>query len=115
MGVSRAKVGTGACVGSDVGFGVADGIAAFVKAYWVITRGKAVFCISATLKVGVGAGPQAASERMMSRVILNRLFLIIFSPYRTFLPQRPVLRKIEPKISSDKETLEHKLFIDAKP
>jgi hypothetical protein len=89
-------VGSGACVGSAVGMGVAEGIAAFVKAYWVITIGKAVFCISETLKVGVGAGPHAASMMVMSMEMLAGTFLIITSPWRTFLPQRRTQGKIEP-------------------
>jgi hypothetical protein len=91
-------VGKGASVAASIvgvgGMGVAVGIAAFVWAYWVITIGKAVFCMSVTLKVGWAAAPHAVSMVMMSMEITVGIFLFIFSPWHVFLPQSLALSKI---------------------
>jgi hypothetical protein len=75
--------------------GVAVGIAAFVWAYWVITSGKAVFCIYVTLKVGLAAAPHAVSTVMRRMEITYRLFLFIFSPGQVIISTTSlVLNKI---------------------
>jgi hypothetical protein len=94
--VTNATVGKGARVGVAVSVGgicVAVGIAAFVWAYWVITIGKAVFCMSVTLKVGL-ADPHAFKMMTRSMEMQGKAVLFIFSPWLIFLPQSRTLGKI---------------------
>ena len=74
--VASSIVGNG---GTSVGgTDVAVGIAALVMAICVETMAMAVFCISVTLKVGVGAGPQADNTAMVSMAITDRKFRFMF-------------------------------------
>ncbi len=72
-----ANVGGGGSVGVG-GMGVAVGIAAWVMASCVETIATAVFCISDTLNVGVGAGPQADSAAIINMAITDRNFRFMF-------------------------------------
>ncbi len=75
--VARSIVGEG---GTSVGgIDVAVGIAAFVKAIWVMMMGTAVFCMSVTLKVGCDV-PQADSPAINNIEITDSMLLFICTP-----------------------------------
>jgi len=76
------RVGSDAKVGKGVGEGrigvtVAVGSAAWVMVIATQAWVKAAFWMSATLKVGVAAGPQAAKVRIIRIDIGSRNFLVI--------------------------------------
>ena len=79
---TRGKVGNGVKVGDGVklggiGVSVAVGIAAWVRVMASQACATAVFFMSSALRVGVGAGPQAATVRMIRQDIKDGNFLVI--------------------------------------